>query len=113
MFVVPPDDFQLVTSAGCSWLVRIWSEITAPDIVSSARMVMTVMVFITSTSLWIVAENVKLCAFSRQGWETIVAGRIGRQGAGFGPGISREGAFILRDGQKNQDREFQFMMRLG
>jgi len=39
--------------------VRIWSEITAPEIVSSARMVMTVMVFIGLTSRPNVAENVK------------------------------------------------------
>jgi|SRR5271169_6250989 len=59
MFVVPPNDFQFVTSAGCSWLVRIWSEITAPDIVNSAKIVMTVMVFMGLASLRIVAEYVR------------------------------------------------------
>src|SRR5271169_3893198 len=59
MFVVPPNDFQFVTCAGCSWLVRIWSEITAPDIVNSAKIVMTVIVFMRLGSLRIVAENVR------------------------------------------------------
>jgi hypothetical protein len=38
--------------------VRIWSEITAPEIVSSARIVITVMVRIWLRSLRIVAESV-------------------------------------------------------
>ena len=53
------DECQNRTATCCSWRVRIWSEITAPEIVSSARSVMTVMVCIWLTSRRIVAENVR------------------------------------------------------
>src|SRR5579862_1756219 len=51
---------QKRTATTCSWLVRIRSETTAPEIVSSARMVMTVMVCIWLTSRRNVAENVRV-----------------------------------------------------
>lgn len=56
-----PDECQNRTATtGCAWCVRTWSEITAPEIVSSARSVMTVMVCIWSTSRQIVAESVRV-----------------------------------------------------
>src|SRR5580704_17223087 len=42
-------------TTGCSWFVRTRSEMTAPEIVSSASSVMTVMVCIWLTSRRIVA----------------------------------------------------------
>jgi hypothetical protein len=51
---------QKRTATCCSWLVRIRSETTAPEIVSSARMVMTVMVCIWLTSRPNVAEKVRV-----------------------------------------------------
>jgi hypothetical protein len=53
-----PSERQNLTATVCPWLVRIWSEITAPEIVSSARIVITVMVRIWLRSLRIVAESV-------------------------------------------------------
>lgn len=60
MPVAPQIENQLVAITDWAPPVRIWSEITAPEIVSNARMVMTVMVFISLTSLRIVSENVKV-----------------------------------------------------
>src|ERR1700748_463009 len=51
---------QKRTVTSCSWLVRSQSETTAPEIVSSARMVITVMVCIWLTSRRNVAENVRV-----------------------------------------------------
>src|ERR1700722_9117833 len=53
-----PSECQNLTATVCPWFVRIWSEITAPEIVSSARIVITVMVRIWLRSLRIVAESV-------------------------------------------------------
>jgi hypothetical protein len=101
--VVPPERFQFVVCAAC-WLVKIWSEMTAADIVSSARIVMTAIVFMRSTSIPIVAENVRAWRIFRTKPGTMMAVGAASEAASF---AGRQG-LILRE----THRQLALAMRL-
>lgn len=84
--------------AGRSSRVRIWSEITAPDIVSSAKIMMTAIVLMGSTSLPIVAENVRT-------WRIFAAEPRNNHGRGAACAQPRYGASATQVQPERDPRE--------